>query len=169
MSILQRFANDFQYPSQHEGYDRIISLKPSDHPMPTYTLADVISVLQRLRDSPPVKTSSGVPPTPTNSFWRRGAPPPSAASFRSGSRTRGGINNRLADIPGGRPPSSLPYLPNRSRGRGSFTSSPRRGAPLAEIGTTTRSNNHQRGARRPESFRGNSSDSPNWRGSGTAL
>ena len=54
--MLERFAADFVSPAPHEGYQRILYLKPSDLPSPPYTCADIAAVLQRLataRQSPP--------------------------------------------------------------------------------------------------------------------
>jgi len=53
LSILSRFALDFVRPAPHEGYDRIISLKPSDHGSPVYSRSEIAAILQRVHDSPP--------------------------------------------------------------------------------------------------------------------
>ncbi|KAL0953486.1 hypothetical protein HGRIS_004716 [Hohenbuehelia grisea] len=54
LSILARFASDYRPPAVHEGYDRIISLSPSDHSSSTYTKEDVMGILQRVQNSPQV-------------------------------------------------------------------------------------------------------------------
>lgn len=51
MTVLQKFASDFQVPSPGEGYDYIIYLRPEDHPRPEYTRDDVLSILERLKAS----------------------------------------------------------------------------------------------------------------------
>jgi len=57
LSVLSRFASDFRHPTALEGYDRIISLRPSDHTSPVYSRSDITAILQRVRDSPPVISS----------------------------------------------------------------------------------------------------------------
>ncbi|KIM82949.1 hypothetical protein PILCRDRAFT_55017, partial [Piloderma croceum F 1598] len=54
LSVLARFSNEFQDPSDDEGHHRLIVLTPSDHPSPVYTPGDITTILQRLRDSKPV-------------------------------------------------------------------------------------------------------------------
>ncbi|KAF8223526.1 P-loop containing nucleoside triphosphate hydrolase protein [Tricholoma matsutake] len=54
LSILSRFAADFQYPGAHEGHERIISLKPGDHTSAVYSRFQIAAILQRVHDSPPV-------------------------------------------------------------------------------------------------------------------
>ncbi|KAF9245272.1 AAA domain-containing protein [Melanogaster broomeanus] len=51
MSVLRKFASDFQLPSPDEGYDHILYLRPSDHPRPEYTRDEVLSILERLKAS----------------------------------------------------------------------------------------------------------------------
>ncbi|KAH7913075.1 P-loop containing nucleoside triphosphate hydrolase protein [Hygrophoropsis aurantiaca] len=88
LTILQRFASDFQYPSPDEGYDRIIYLRPSDHPHPEYTLADISSILERLRSG---DSSSGGSRTPIRSlnFPRGGSIHPTHSNY-----SRGTYNHR---------------------------------------------------------------------------
>ncbi|TFK25592.1 hypothetical protein FA15DRAFT_339543 [Coprinopsis marcescibilis] len=57
LSILSRFSADFEPPESHEGYHRIIHLRPGDHSSPEYTRSDVLAILQRVRDSEPVVAS----------------------------------------------------------------------------------------------------------------
>ncbi|KAF8899607.1 AAA domain-containing protein [Gymnopilus junonius] len=52
MSVLSRFAADFEHPAPHEGYERILYVKPSDHPFPVYTRSDITSILQRVQNTP---------------------------------------------------------------------------------------------------------------------
>lgn len=58
MSVLSRFAADFQHPTPQEGYQRILHLKPDDHPFPVYSRSDIASILQRIQNSPPVVSES---------------------------------------------------------------------------------------------------------------
>ncbi|KAJ3755351.1 hypothetical protein EV360DRAFT_85988 [Lentinula raphanica] len=48
LSILSRFARDFRAPSAHEGFNRMISLKPPDT-KPDYVASDISSILDRLK------------------------------------------------------------------------------------------------------------------------
>jgi hypothetical protein len=57
LSVLSRFAADFQYPAAHEGHERIISLKPRDHTSPVYSRSEIAAILQHVHDSPPVTSS----------------------------------------------------------------------------------------------------------------
>ncbi|KAF9462951.1 P-loop containing nucleoside triphosphate hydrolase protein [Collybia nuda] len=52
-SVLSRFAADFEQPSPHEGYDRVISLKHTDHLSPVYSRSDIAAILRRVYDSFP--------------------------------------------------------------------------------------------------------------------
>jgi hypothetical protein len=54
LSVLSHFSSVFQPPASSEGYDRILSLKLSDHTSPLYTYEDISSILRRIRDSPPI-------------------------------------------------------------------------------------------------------------------
>ncbi|KAF8884988.1 P-loop containing nucleoside triphosphate hydrolase protein, partial [Infundibulicybe gibba] len=54
LEVLSRFAADFRPPAAHEGYDRIISIAPSDHTSPVYLHPEIAAILRRVRDSPPV-------------------------------------------------------------------------------------------------------------------
>jgi len=159
LSVLARFANDFQYPLPHEGYDLLMELRPSDHPSSIYTLADISSILQRLRDSTPVASSSVA--TSTRSSWIRGN-----SSFRGGRvNVRGEASNRrLNGVPRARRASRYP---NNSRGRGSFLAHRSRSVTPGGFdqvrSTAGRSNNCQRAT---GSVRGGTSDSLNWRDRG---
>jgi hypothetical protein len=54
LSVLSRFAADFQHPTAREGFDRILYVSPSDHPSSIYTRSDIAAILRRVHDSPPV-------------------------------------------------------------------------------------------------------------------
>ncbi|CCM01210.1 uncharacterized protein FIBRA_03258 [Fibroporia radiculosa] len=51
-SVLERFHSQYQAPSPYEGYSRLLSLRPSDHPSPVYTYDDISGILQRIQDAP---------------------------------------------------------------------------------------------------------------------
>ncbi|TFK51668.1 P-loop containing nucleoside triphosphate hydrolase protein [Heliocybe sulcata] len=51
LQILARFSSSFQWPSPQEGYDRIMNLRPSDHPSSEWTSQELVDVLERLRES----------------------------------------------------------------------------------------------------------------------
>jgi len=54
LSVLSRFAADFQYPAAHEGHERIISLTPGDHTSLLYSRSQIAAILERVHNSPPV-------------------------------------------------------------------------------------------------------------------
>jgi len=159
LSILNRFANDFRYPSADEGYQRLIGLTPSDHPSPMYTPAQIISILQRLQNSTPptaVCASSESSARGNAVFrdhyihgrkdrWSNGIP-----------RTRGSPFGHKSAAPLGSFKLKLPS----SKPSTSFNRVARNTAP--------RPHNHQRSADTRRSSRGGSSDSSNWRGSSSA-
>lgn len=60
LSVLARFAAEFEHPHPDEGYHRIIYLKASDHLGPIYSRSDVSAILRRVWDSVPV-TPTGIP------------------------------------------------------------------------------------------------------------
>ncbi|KAJ3831260.1 hypothetical protein F5878DRAFT_549776 [Lentinula raphanica] len=66
LSILSRFARDFRAPSAHEGFHRMISLKPPDT-KPDYLASDISSILDRVRSSEPVLHI----PEPVRNSWAR--------------------------------------------------------------------------------------------------
>jgi len=51
--VLGRFCSQFRYPQPDEGYDNILYLKPSDHPSPRWSPAEIAAVLSRLEESMP--------------------------------------------------------------------------------------------------------------------
>ncbi|KAH9943560.1 P-loop containing nucleoside triphosphate hydrolase protein [Amylocystis lapponica] len=71
LELLARFAAQLRLPAPHEGHTRLLRLRPTDHPAPVYSAADVLGILQRVRDAPAV-----VPLAPggvgDGSFRRRG-------------------------------------------------------------------------------------------------
>ncbi|KAH6916122.1 AAA domain-containing protein, partial [Coprinopsis sp. MPI-PUGE-AT-0042] len=94
LSVLSRFAKDFEAPQPYEGYSRILHLKPEDHPSVEYSQDDIANILGRLKDSEPVIQTA--PPANANRY-----PTPS---------NRGGYNNNYRGRGG--------YQPNQFRGRG---------------------------------------------------
>ena len=102
LSVLSRFAADFEPPNPHEGYDRIIHVKPSEHTSPIYSCSEIAAVMQRLYDAP-------LPVSPMN----HDVPIRAAQSFQ-------GRQTRRGNFHGGRPSgshSSSGYE-SMSRGRG---------------------------------------------------
>ncbi|KAH9479653.1 Transcription factor bHLH140 [Psilocybe cubensis] len=71
LSILSRFYADFQYPATHEGFQRILYVKPSDHSSPVYTRSDITETLMRVK-------SSSLIPTPGSHRGNYGTAHPSA-------------------------------------------------------------------------------------------
>ena len=49
--VLDRFHSDFKYPELSEGYDKILYLKPSDHPSDHWLPEEIAAVLSRLEKS----------------------------------------------------------------------------------------------------------------------
>lgn len=94
LSVLSRFAKDFEVPKPWEGYSRILHLSPEDHPSPEYSQGEIAGVLRTLRDSEPVIQTAAPVNTNQNPF----AP------------NRGGYNGYQR---GG-------YQPNSYRGRGGW-------------------------------------------------
>ena len=111
--MLERFAADFVSPASHEGYQRILYVKPSDLPFPPYARADIAAVLQRVATSSPVPTRNSTP--------RRGASRANArGSFSSrgkSARGRGGWGARNNNYPySGQGSTFAPGLSGGSRG-----------------------------------------------------
>ncbi|PCH44792.1 nucleoside triphosphate hydrolase protein [Wolfiporia cocos MD-104 SS10] len=106
LSVLARFQSQFQLPSAHEGYERILYLRPDDHPSSEYARDDILEILQRVRDAPlptpgPLITSH-FPPASRGSRGR--------GSGRYRGRAFGGYRGR--GFPGTR------GSPSHGRGRG---------------------------------------------------
>jgi hypothetical protein len=154
LSVLARFSNEFQDPSDDEGHHRLIVLTPSDHPSPVYTPGDITTILQRLRDSKPV-----TPAVSTSSSWTRGN-----SSFLSG---RGVNSRRSSGVPQARRAAG-PYLINSRRSRSSFGRSAPSGSLERSRNTVAQPNNDRRDSESQLSIQGGTSDSQNWRGSGSA-
>jgi len=51
--VLSRFHSQFRYPRPDEGYDKILYLKPSDHPSPHWSPGEIAAILSRLEGSTP--------------------------------------------------------------------------------------------------------------------
>lgn len=51
--VLNRFHSEFQYPELKEGYDKILYLKPSDHPSSRWLPEEITAVLSKLEKSTP--------------------------------------------------------------------------------------------------------------------
>lgn len=157
LSILSRFASTFQRPTAQEGYDRIISLTPQDHPASVYTAPDVNSILRRVRESTPIISASQFDWTPP-AFTSRGTRP-----YRGG--YRGGYDNSR----GAFPPSA------RSRGSSSSArpqeivpSAVRQAGGRGTAGAVHNERQWQRTANRPPATEMSREQStPSWRGTGS--
>jgi hypothetical protein len=117
LMVLSRFAADFEHPSPHEGYHRILYVKPEDTRL-NYTSADIAAILQCVHDAPPVD-SSGIPSTARQ---RVGLNPERRGNVNRGYRgRRGGYNPQYAQGRGGLNTPSQYVVHDRldtSRGRG---------------------------------------------------
>ncbi|KAJ7493460.1 P-loop containing nucleoside triphosphate hydrolase protein [Mycena galericulata] len=60
LSILERFSSQYRAPSEDEGYDRIIYLKPSEQEI-SYSHSSLATILHRVRDAPSVPPPSAGP------------------------------------------------------------------------------------------------------------
>lgn len=80
LSVLSRFAADFQYPADEEGHDRIISLALADQ-SPVYSRSQVAAILHRVRASPPVMAHKSFRPFRASHSFRR---PPIRRDFGPG-------------------------------------------------------------------------------------
>jgi len=110
LSVLARFANDFQYPHPDEGYNRIVYLGTADQPGLTYSRSQVSNILQRLWDSAPV--------IPTRIARSLDTP--------QGNRARGGSSSRIRYKPRGFGSGTAIHMPRRGRGKhSSSTHDPR--------------------------------------------
>lgn len=153
LSVLSRFAEDFVAPEDHEGYDRILNVKPIDFPAtPEYSRTDISAILQRVRDSRPVAATRGFPQSPpSNRGHGRGSPhrggrgwnaPSTNGNFRGGAQGPGGyVPNGLRGFRG-RDTSSFRgdngarrSRPNRGRGRGVWQPIARDGQSVNQTGS----------------------------------
>ncbi|KAI0371406.1 P-loop containing nucleoside triphosphate hydrolase protein [Pilatotrama ljubarskyi] len=145
MQVLQRFRSQYRPPSPHEGYTRVLYLKPSDCPDSGYSEADVRAILQRLRESPELgpppftSTQGGGFPRGSfqqrRSFQQRGFRGRGAPSYGNGSylNTRGGYcGNNVYQ-------STLPWA---RQGEGSGSESP---GPSYERDSAARRSGYQAG------------------------
>ncbi|KAJ7453979.1 P-loop containing nucleoside triphosphate hydrolase protein [Mycena galericulata] len=107
LSILERFSSQYRAPSEDEGYDRIIYLKPSEQEI-SYSHSSLATILHRVRDAPSVPPPSVGPAVFQHST--RGSPYPRGGSFRA-TRGRGGGHNVNYTGPfrgtGGAPPRGV--------------------------------------------------------------
>ena len=131
LQVLQRFRSQYRPPAPHEGYTRLLSLKPSDLPDPEYSEAVVRDVMQRLQDSPEVVAP--LPRVPIHSqSWGyrdnrggyRGFGPPRRGGFepRGGSWNRGGLSSRDTYRGAAMQQSTLQQWPRTPGGSGQGTS-----------------------------------------------
>jgi len=51
--VLGRFCSQFRYPQPDEGYEKIMYLKPSDHPSDHWSPVEIAAVLSKLEESTP--------------------------------------------------------------------------------------------------------------------
>ncbi|KIK07773.1 hypothetical protein K443DRAFT_128883 [Laccaria amethystina LaAM-08-1] len=96
LSVLERFAADFVSPASHEGYQRILYVKPSDLPSPPYARADIAAVLQRVATSSPVLARNSTPRRGVSSANPRGSFSFRGNSARGGRGSRGVRNNNYS-------------------------------------------------------------------------
>ncbi|KAF8075076.1 hypothetical protein FPV67DRAFT_1475909 [Lyophyllum atratum] len=97
--VLSRFAADFELPSPHEGYDRIISLEPADHPSPVYSRSEIAAILRRVQASAPVSAVSSTRSHSSQTFqgWQ-----PSRGHSHWGNSSRGYTRSLHRGMPQGR-------------------------------------------------------------------
>ncbi|OSX63557.1 hypothetical protein POSPLADRAFT_1039587, partial [Postia placenta MAD-698-R-SB12] len=72
LSILARFRSQYQPPSAHEGFSRILYLRPSDHPSREYTQSDITEILRRVEATPPPTNTIDTYFTPQSSLGHSG-------------------------------------------------------------------------------------------------
>lgn len=105
LSVLNRFASEFQKPSKNEGYNRLIHLKLREQSL-LYGRGEISSILQRLRDAPAPSINQSFP-----GFSRRGS------QHARGNRSPGDIRSSYTNLPRGRGRGSSRLVSN-SRGSG---------------------------------------------------
>ena len=114
--VLARFASTFEDPSMHEGIDRILKVKPSDHSSSMYTREDVLDILHRVQVSPPPDFLASPSSSRAGSVFRDGTRNP-ARDLGRGHWTGGSSRDR-----GVVPPSTLPWTTQRGvLGRGTVS------------------------------------------------
>ena len=91
--MLAHFVNDFQHPAPFEGYNRVLYVKPSDHPSQVYTRSEVADILKKVRDSPAVTSDIGSGTSfrgnlnrSSHGRWRRGFIPRGRGNGTTGSK-----------------------------------------------------------------------------------
>ncbi|TFK89245.1 P-loop containing nucleoside triphosphate hydrolase protein [Polyporus arcularius HHB13444] len=116
LQVLQRFRSQYRPPAPHEGYTRILYLKPSDLPDPECSEDVVRDVMRRLQDTPEVLASP--PPPPIAGQYRsyreyrggfRGFEPRGRSVYRGGSSYRGAYRDGAQ----GMHQTNLPWSPSR--------------------------------------------------------
>lgn len=114
LSILARFASDFEFPHPQEGFDRIAYLKPTEYTFPVSSRTEVMDIIGRVRQSPQIPRTNPIG-NPIASGWGqrgswRGSPNNQRGSYhennRGGFRGRGGRghqqHNNYYGVPRGR-------------------------------------------------------------------
>ncbi|RDX46194.1 P-loop containing nucleoside triphosphate hydrolase protein [Lentinus brumalis] len=113
LQVLQRFRSQYRPPASHEGYTRILYLKPSDLPDPECSEEMVRDVMRRLQDTPEVLASPPPPPIAgqyrSYGSYRGGFEPRGRYAYRGGSSYRGGYRDGAQ----GMHQTNLPWSPSR--------------------------------------------------------
>lgn len=91
--MLSRFAADFRQPAADEGYQKILYVKPSDHPSSLYSRSDIAVILHRVQDSPSVFFSED------QKYWRSGFSRSSLRGNTNKGPSRGGWVEPLHQYP----------------------------------------------------------------------
>lgn len=73
----------------HEGHERLLRLTPTDHPSANYTHEDILAILERVRNSPPIDTTAALSQAPLTQFF-----PGRGGRGRGYSGDRGRYNGR---------------------------------------------------------------------------
>ncbi|KAI0777330.1 P-loop containing nucleoside triphosphate hydrolase protein [Trametes elegans] len=100
LQVLRRFRSQYRPPTPHEGYTRILYLRPSDCPDSAYSEADIRKVVRRLRESPEV-IPMAPPPSQRGGYTRRGFPSNRGAHGERAYHTRGRSSYRDSPSPRG--------------------------------------------------------------------
>lgn len=91
--MLSRFAADFRQPAADEGYQKILYVKPSDHPSSVYSRSDIAVILRRVQDSPSVFFDED------QKYRKSGVSRPSFRGNTNKGRSRGGWVEPLHQYP----------------------------------------------------------------------
>lgn len=93
LQVLRRFSSQFYPPAPHEGHERLLRLTPADHPSAVYTHEDIVAILERVRDSPPIDISAALTQAPITQFFPgsrgRGRGHTGGRGYHNGRRGRG--------------------------------------------------------------------------------